>query len=56
MSDNKTIIDFDEKRLRLDNVFSVPIIQYQTTNTEAIKKNFLIENTVKNLIHLYKNC
>ena len=21
-----------------------------------VKKNFLLENTVKNLIHLYKNC
>ena len=36
MSDNKIIID--EKRLRHENLFSVPITQYQTTNTEEMNK------------------
>ena len=27
MSDNNTIIDFDEKKLKYENVFSIPIVQ-----------------------------
>ena len=38
MSDNKKIIDFDEKKLKYENVFSIPIVQYQTTNTEEMNK------------------
>ena len=38
MSDKNTIIDFDEKKLKYENVFSIPIIQYQTTNTEEMNK------------------
>ena len=38
MSDNKKNIDFDEKKLKYENVFSIPIVQYQTTNTEEMNK------------------
>ena len=38
MSDNKPIIDFDEKKISHENLFSIPIAQYQTTNTDEINK------------------
>ena len=30
--------DIDESKLQYDNVFSIPIVQYQTTNTDKINK------------------
>ena len=38
MPDKKTTIDFDENKLKYENVFSIPIIQYQTKNTEEMNK------------------
>ncbi len=35
MSDN---IDFDEKKIIHENLFSIPIVQYQTKNTEDMNK------------------
>ena len=37
MSDNK-IADFDEKKIIHENLFSIPIVQYQTTNTDEMNK------------------
>ena len=36
MSDNNH--EIDEKKIQYDNVFSIPIVQYQTTNTDQMNK------------------
>ncbi len=36
MSDNNH--EIDEKKIQYDNVFSIPIVQYQTKNTDQINK------------------
>ena len=38
MVDNKSIVDFDETKIIHENLFSIPIVQYQTTNTEEMNK------------------
>ena len=40
MSYNKPIIDFYEKKINHENLFSIPMAQYQTTNTDEINKEF----------------
>ena len=36
MSDNNH--EIDEKKIQYDNVFSIPIVQYQTKNTDQMNK------------------
>ena len=35
---SKNDYKIDEKKIQHDNVFSIPIVQYQTTNTDELNK------------------